>query len=345
MKIQAKYPIVDCKDVQDLYTDSLGKFAVVQYKESLIETNQHSLDALVCFCDKEVKTYGYSKTLSKTYEATLNSGETISGQVCGEYLYEKYLIKALKLSISFIIAGFNLVLRGIIINKVKWYGKKMLSQQMDATLKLLFVISFINTSWMLLFVNANFDNSSLKFLSVIFSGQYPDFTFDWYFKVGSLFTQTLLIVGLSPVAEATVFHCLRLLKKRKDCGYLFAPPPGTTLTTKATSVQQFVNIYSGPDMLFHFRYANITVTVFMAMIYGFGIPLLFPIALFNLCVQYTMDRILIVNIFQKPPLFDAQLNQTALGILQWAAFFWVGFGYWMLTNRQIFTNTVFPITY
>jgi hypothetical protein len=37
-------------------------------------------------------------------------------------------------------------------------------------------------------------------------------------------------------------------------------------------------------MLFHFRYANVTVTVFMAMIYGFGIPLLFPIALFNLLV-------------------------------------------------------------
>jgi hypothetical protein len=59
---------------------------------------------------------------------------------------------------------------------------------MDSTLKLLFVISFLNTSWMLLFVNANFDNSSLKFLSAIFSGHYPDFTFDWYFKVGSLFT-------------------------------------------------------------------------------------------------------------------------------------------------------------
>ena len=128
---------------------------------------------------------------------------------------------------------------------------------------------------------------------------------EWYFKVGSLFTQTLFIVGMSPVAEQCVFHMLRKKKQMKDCTYFFAPAADAIVETKAKTVQQFVNIYSGPEMLLHFRYANICVTVFMTMIYGFGIPLLFPIALLNLCVQFTMDRVLTVYIYQKPPLFDA----------------------------------------
>lgn len=51
------------------------------------------------------------------------------------------------------------------------------------------------------------------------------------------------------------------------------------------------------------------------MLYGVGIPVLFPIVLVNLCIQYIVDRLLTVYVFKQPPLFDHLMTQTTLDIL------------------------------
>jgi hypothetical protein len=65
-------------------------------------------------------------------------------------------------------------------------------------------------------------------------------------------------------------------------------------------------------MLFHYRYAILMVSVFTTMIFGAGLPILFPICLMNLCIQYVVDRMMTVFIYQEPPMFDAELTQTSL---------------------------------
>lgn len=50
-------------------------------------------------------------------------------------------------------------------------------------------------------------------------------------------------------------------------------------------------------MMIHYRYAHMMITVFVPMIFGVGIPILFPIALWNLCVQYVTDRLLTVYLY------------------------------------------------
>ncbi len=159
-----------------------------------------------------------------------------------------------------------------------------------------------------------------------------------------MFSQTLFILGLSPFFEVCSGYMQRRLKFFLDTGFILKPSKQTPIQTSAKTVQQFINRYSGPEMRFHYRYAFIMVSIFMPMIYGAGLPLLFPITLFNLCVLFTIDRLMTVYVYQKPPAFDAQLTQTCLNILQYAALPYVIVGYWMLSNKQIFSNTIYPIS-
>jgi hypothetical protein len=48
---------------------------------------------------------------------------------------------------------------------------------------------------------------------------------------------------------------------------------------------------------------------------------------------------------RKPPLYDDTLNKVSIHFLKWAAFFYIAIAYWMLTNKQMFGNTLKNIEY
>ncbi len=50
-------------------------------------------------------------------------------------------------------------------------------------------------------------------------------------------------------------------------------------------------------MNFHYRYSLTMVVIFVTMLYGVGLPILYPIALACLCLQYTVDRYLTVYLY------------------------------------------------
>jgi len=77
---------------------------------------------------------------------------------------------------------------------------------------------------------------------------------------------------------------------------------------------------------------------FVTMLYGMGIPILFPIAALSYFILYTIERILVAYYFQLPPTFDDKMTKNAVSILRWAAVLHLMFGYWMLSNQQIFQN-------
>lgn len=121
------------------------------------------------------------------------------------------------------IVGFNFILRTIIIELVKWIGKKTFSSQMNTILKFLFLSQTINTALVLLTVHANFENAHLPYIKQIFNGSYPDFTLEWYFKIGSIYSQTLVIMGIMPVVDALFEFLLIRLKQFRDIRRLSKP--------------------------------------------------------------------------------------------------------------------------
>jgi len=79
------------------------------------------------------------------------------------------------------------------------------------------------------------------------------------------------------------------------------------------------------------------------MIYGPGIPVLFPIGLVALIILYFVERFSMAYYYRIPPNYDDDLNYTMLRDLLWFPILYAGIGFWMFTNCQIFGNVVEPI--
>ena len=106
------------------------------------------------------------------------------------------------------------------------------------------------------------------------------------------------------------------------------------------SIQQFIDLYWGGEYEIHYIYARILNIVFVTFMYGLALPILFPTALVSMIVLYYVQKLSIIYYCKEPPSYNEKLNKTAIKIMVWAPMFMYLFGYWMMSNRQIFTNHV-----
>lgn len=77
-----------------------------------------------------------------------------------------------------------------------------------------------------------------------------------------------------------------LLKQKLDNGFTNNP-----YKTKQTSMQKYKILYSGQDYFIHFKYSNSINVIYITMMYGLAIPLLFPVAAFNFWAQFIAERV------------------------------------------------------
>jgi hypothetical protein len=106
-----------------------------------------------------------------------------------------------------------------------------------------------------------------------------------------------------------------------------------------------VNLHAGPIYFIHFKYSYIMTITFVTFMYGIELPILFPIALLSFFILYTVERLTLTYYYRKPPMYDEKMNKAAIGTLKWAPVFMLCFGYWGLTNKQIFSNVALPKLY
>lgn len=99
-----------------------------------------------------------------------------------------------------------------------------------------------------------------------------------------------------------------------------------------------MDTYQGPAYLMHYKYSALLNIIFVTMMYGFGIPILFPIAVLAILVLYLVEKIMLYYAYALPPMYDERLSQSVLNQLYYAPFFYLGFGYWMASNKQMLSN-------
>lgn len=83
--------------------------------------------------------------------------------------------------------------------------------------------------------------------------------------------------------------------------------------------------------------------VFVTMLYGMGVPSLFPIAVLGLVIFWMLERYCVAYTYQIPPRLDDRLSKNSIDLLLLAPLFYITNGFWMLTNTQIFNGWVNPI--
>lgn len=78
--------------------------------------------------------------------------------------------------------------------------------------------------------------------------------------------------------------------------------------------------------------------IYVAFIYGFFIPLMFPITLFGLFNTYMCEKIGIIWFYRKPPMLDNSLFKRAFTLMRFPPVLMCMMGYWAVGNQQIFES-------
>ena len=108
---------------------------------------------------------------------------------------------------------------------------------------------------------------------------------------------------------------------------------GNAYMTKQTSMIKYKMVYQGQDYLIHFKYSDALNVVYVAMTYGLGIPILFPLAAVTLLNQTICEKITVAYNVRQPQAMDDTLSKKALQLIKWAPLFLLFNGYWMLSNQ------------
>jgi len=203
----------------------------------------------------------------------------------------------------------------------------------------IFVAQFFNTGLIYLLVYANFSDT-IPALSKWFRGPYLDYDSSWYSTVGgSLLVYTMLFNSVFPQVMQVVGDVQLWLARRKDQSWE-SDPIKKPYATKLTQVNQYIRQYSGPDYIVHFRYSGLLTTVYVTMMYGVGIPVLFPIAAFTFGLFWIHEKWHMAYTYQLPPSFDDKLTNNCIQMLRYSPILLLFNGYWMLDNQQIFRSII-----
>jgi hypothetical protein len=117
-------------------------------------------------------------------------------------------------------------------------------------------------------------------------GRYTDFTVNWYKDVGGIIISTMMFNIAYPIAEFLIFYAMRFIKRLIDSGFTL-----NKQNTKKIVIIDYVDLYSGPEYVIHYKYSFILNVVFMTFMFGAGLPILFPMAVCSLIVLYIMERL------------------------------------------------------
>lgn len=234
-------------------------------------------------------------------------------------------------SLGYVLTGINYVLRTVCIMLVAWIGYASETVKLERTTTITFIVQFFNTAILLLLTNANLSEQPLTF--GLNGGAYADFNSMWFRSVGNTLISTMIFNAIFPVIEFIGFWGLRFLFRILDNGCSC-----NKYKTKQTAIQPYMNIYLGPEYLMHYKYSTILNVVFVTMMYGLGMPFLFPLAAFALLILYFTEKTMLFYSYQMPPTYDQRLYENVLGKLAFAPLLFLWFGYWMVSSRQLLSN-------
>lgn len=155
------------------------------------------------------------------------------------------------------------------------------------------------------------------------NGTIPDFTSQWFNDIGTTLVGAMMFNIYWPVCEFFIGYGKRIFARTLDRCFRC-----DVNKTKAITLQQYIELYSGPVFFIHYKYSSIMNITYVTMMYGIGLPVLFPIAVFGYLTLYLMEKTLIYYCYRQPPMYDSKLNNNVLAIMTWGPVLFLSFGYW-----------------
>lgn len=321
-QLKKKYPEALNCDRLGINTDEKSVFEELAKRDKPATEKFQGLGYFYCYCKK------YSSPMDLT-KANAEQG------FCYDYQFDKAKMTLINGAVVGCVNGFNFALKTLCYNLIKLIGFSYESEEIMQIMTFVFYSQYINTALLLMLTSAAFENTPLSFIPI--NNGFADYSGDWYAFVGKQIVPTMVINSMTPwiniMALVSIKWPLRFLDS--GCSFRKAEP-----NTRLKTIQDYVQLYSGPEVEMHYRYSAILNVIFSTFTHGLALPILFPIAAFAMFNFYVCEKYFFAYFYRKPPLFDNKMNERALMMCAYAPIFLVIFGYWQLGNRQAFYNEV-----
>jgi hypothetical protein len=106
-----------------------------------------------------------------------------------------------------------------------------------------------------------------------------------------------------------------------------------TKMNKAYDYIEFLELHAGPEYCIYYKCANTIMMVFITLIFGPALPILYIISLFSICCQYLLERLTLAYFYRIPPKFSDKLTLLNIKIMQFAPIPSLLFTFWLYGNK------------
>ena len=102
----------------------------------------------------------------------------------------------------------------------------------------------------------------------------------------------------------------------------------------AASQHELDGLFASPEFVLPSRSAVVLNSVFVTMAFCGGVPLLLPIAAVTFWLMFSLDKMLLIKFYRKPPQYDASLGEQVASFLPWALVLHLLFSTWMYGDAR-----------
>lgn len=81
-----------------------------------------------------------------------------------------------------------------------------------------------------------------------------------------------------------------------------------------------------------FRYSQLLTMMYVTLMYGSGIPILYLFMVISYFLTYLVDKFMLLRIYSKPPRFNKKLMTVTRNWMVGALFLHFLFGFWIYSN-------------
>lgn len=206
--------------------------------------------------------------------------------------------------------------------------------QLERITTVTFLCQFFNTAFILMLVNADLSEQPV---TLMFSwGSNGDFNGPFYKTIGNSLISTMTFNMWYPILEWLMYWGMRIFFRILNRGLCSCTCD--RYKTSSTSIKDYTSVYSGPSYYIHYKYSTVLNVIFVTFMFGFGLPLFFPIGLGSFVILYFIEKSMLYWCYMQPPMYDQRLNDSVLSKMKYAPLFYLAFGYWMAANNQLLSN-------
>lgn len=181
-------------------------------------------------------------------------------------------------------------------------------------------------------IGANFlEYKDREWLDRIFSGKNTDFGVDWYPDVGYQLLLTMILYITTPWISLLTEWLDLWFRRKWRRKYIYNNQDASKYDKN--DLLKYLDLKAGPEYIMDYKIANTTTILFIAIVIGPILPLLYPIGFIALVVQYITEKVSLDRFYRLPKKQDESLTIINIKMLMIAPMLGLSLSIWALGNR------------